>query len=291
MAGRRTIRARARAAAGARALRVALGVVAALAAGCIAEVGIEGAPCPCPSGYECCASLGGTCIPVAAECPASAPPSGSARCERDEDCPRGELCRAWSGPDGAEGGPGECRRACDGTFPCADGERCAPTLHDGLPLDATNVALACQSADPEEGCEACGCAGSGVASLGRTRCEDDTVRGCFLALHPTCGLVCHDLLVEVCDDRPCVAGADGAVCQPGRGGPEPCATFPCGACEPAAPGATACDGDAVVACVTLPTWDGLCLGPCECDRLCRRDVLASCPNGCVEDDAGARCVP
>src|SRR3989339_1271159 len=46
---------------------------------CVSHVEIEGAPCPCPEGYSCCATLSG-CIPSHTLCPNTYSPSSNKSC-------------------------------------------------------------------------------------------------------------------------------------------------------------------------------------------------------------------
>jgi len=209
----------------------------------------------------------------------------------DQECPFRELCQAWKLPEGQLAGPGECRWNCSGEHPCAAGETCAPTLHDGQLLDAVNVALACAPETPAQGCEGLECHQCAPEHMGRSFCVEDVVYGCFLALHPVCGLTCQALQFEDCGSFGCRETALGASCVEGVFGPDWCTEFDCADCGPSGePGSLFCDGNEVVACTSLPMHDELCTGTCACEQICRRKVVASCDGKCVES-GGAHCEP
>lgn len=261
-------------------------LAAALTGACVPGVEVEGAPCPCPGGYVCCAALDDTCLPDGAACPERLPASTATPCRRDVECGRGEVCHSWTLASGTHAGPGECRHACEGAVPCAAGEDCAPALHDGAVLDPTNATRACLPDPLPPVCAALGCAACGPDRVGRTWCGEDGVQGCFLAVHPECGLVCHAVLLAECPAPACEEGADGARCAVFGG--DPCGEHPCAGCpDGAAPGEPACAGATVVVCATLAARDELCGGACACDRWCAPVPVETCPAGC--DPATARC--
>jgi hypothetical protein len=260
-------------------------------AACISGVEIEGAPCPCPEGYQCCATLNDMCLAEEEACPHTHPPSSRRHCRTDADCLSNELCQSWTLAGGEPAGPGECRWSCGGDHPCAPGETCAPTLHDGRPLDTVHAALTCVAETPPGGCEGLDCRQCGPEQVGRSYCEENGVAGCFLALHPVCGLTCRELRFEDCGAVDCVETDKGARCAEGVFQVGPCDERDCAACgPPGKAGGVFCDGNEVVACTSLPAWDALCPGACECEEICLREVVAACDGACVET-GGARCQP
>jgi len=278
-------------------------VVAGLVSFCVPRLEIEEAPCPCPSGYHCCQTLSsGTCLTSAAECPEEHPPSTEDPCSTDTDCEPGEICQSWKLTDGEVAGPRECRYVCSGDHPCSTGEICGPILHDGRPLEAMNVGQACVDEDPPAGCENMSCQQCATAEVGQTVCVDHRVEGCWVALHPQCGLTCQQVQVEnCCETEPdvpcspepalCEQSEIGARCTPTYWGTGWCEEFPCSECGAGStPGTAFCDGNELVVCNALTLDDWHCNdNPCSCDQICVRQVTATCDNGC-SDDGGAHCI-
>ena len=257
---------------------------------CISNVEISGAPCPCPSGYRCCATLNDTCVrDVEGACPSAYPASSRSECQIDDDCPLHELCRSWTlAAAGEVAGPKECRRTCVGAYVCATGEVCEATPHDGRLLDATNVALACLPETSPAGCEGLTCRSCGAERVGVAFCDGAEVKGCFVALHETCGVTCLTVPIQQCGTADCVESADGAQC-PQWVFSSWCLEFDCNACGASGTsGSVFCSGDEVVACRAVPVHGDQCNGQCTCDEICVRDVIESCAGPCSEE-GGAHC--
>jgi hypothetical protein len=262
------------------ALALALGC-----AGCVSRVSVEGAPCPCPQdGMECCESLGslGKCIRSGAQCPTKYPSSSAEPCQRDGDCPSDEVCESWT-VDGAPAGPRQCRRTCPGSYPCADGEVCETAPHDLQALQDLSVARMCISATPAAGCENQGC--HECTDLGSTYCDGNKVRGCFLAIHPQCGLTCRSLTVTDCDQLGCVVKDGAAQCGTAALYMGPCVDMDCAKCGVGLPGSFFCDGNSLAVCVALPTTHVSCNGECNCSQICVPEVVATCVSCTQSADA------
>jgi hypothetical protein len=256
---------------------------------CISGVEIAGAPCPCPESHLCCSTLNRVCVADDQACPETHPSSSREACQTDEECPSHEVCKNWTLSGGQPAGPGECRWSCNGDHPCASGESCAPALHDGQPMDSVNVALACVDNTPAEGCEGLECQQCTPEQLGRTYCDGNNVAGCFFAFHSLCGLTCQAVEVEVCGAAGCEETAQGASCIDEVFGPDWCTEFDCADCGPAGqPGAVFCDGNELVACRSLSMSDNLCVGTCICEQICRRMVVATCADQCL-NEGNAHC--
>lgn len=244
-----------------------------LAMACVDHVPIEGAPCPCPTGFECCATLANTC---ARSCPATTPGSSGTTCLHDGDCRQGELCKSWAG-----GGNGQCRRPCGSDLTCATGEFCDYILHDALPANGgANAVLACVPEAPDARCPSSGCRAftskdPQAARFTRTWCDTSQIRGCFLTVDPQCGLACHDVLIQDCGSPGCTESGGSIRClQPTND--MPCLRFSCSTCDPNA--APSCSNGKWIACAEMPVPTTMCSrDPCECDRLCTPVDQGACP--------------
>ncbi|MBN2494312.1 MAG: hypothetical protein JXR96_06975 [Deltaproteobacteria bacterium] len=255
-----------------------------LAAGCVPLEEIEGAPCPCPEGFNCCKTLR-ACLSDLEQCPSSYPPSSGTPCEADADCPRGEICHAWRLEGGELAGPRECRQDCAEQAPCAEGERCEVVLHDGFDLDLMHTAPACVDEQAISGCEGLNCSSCGLEWIGRPYCAGSDIEACFVSLDPFCGLVCQPVLLFECGIAGCVQSGEGVECGEPVDGPSPCQDYPCDACpEPSDPAKAVCDGDVLVACTSMP-WaaddgcDRICMplrNPCAEDMVCSQEGGAHC---------------
>lgn len=100
--------------------------------GCVPHADIQGAPCDCPDGYDCCETLM-ACVESGGECPSAYPESSALACTADSQCPRNEACRIWT-EGGSLQGPSDCRRRCPGDYPCSAGEVC-----DLVPTNASSL--------------------------------------------------------------------------------------------------------------------------------------------------------
>lgn len=268
-------------------MRISLHIVAAstllLAAACVSEVELAGAPCPCPDGYACCETLS-ACVADPADCPDEFPPSSETPCETDADCPRTEACHAWSS-GGVAMGPGECRVMCAEEYPCAAGEICEMTLHDGAPMEDLVADRLCLSEAALPGCEEKRCDGCGGRDPGVAFCDGTEITGCFFSLHPACGLACEATPMEQCSPGICVDG-DTPYCDPEPGvDGNACDWFNCAACEETyGVNGAGCEENTVVTCWSMPSYDP------ACDRLCWQ-TYEECPEGtyCEESD-GPVCV-
>jgi hypothetical protein len=235
----------------------------------------------------CCRTLQ-KCVSSIEACPNTYPASSQQSCRSDGDCPLGELCESWT-VEGAPAGPGRCRRDCSEGYTCAQGELCDPAPHDGRSLQDVQVARMCVSANPEPGCEGQGCHTCPVGTLGGTYCEGNTVRGCFFATHPKCGLTCRPVLVSDCDRQNCFMEAGVAQCEKVNVYGSPCFDLSCSKCG-GEPGSFFCDGGAVSVCVAIPATRVSCGGECECDQLCAREVVQTCAS-CSLADGTPTCLP
>jgi hypothetical protein len=256
-------------------------------AACVPHVAVDGAPCPCPEGFDCCATLS-QCIPAGGQCPATYPPSSMRTCRWDSDCTPNEMCQSWiSG--GTPAGPGVCRRCCPDRYTCADGEVCELAPHDNRPLEDMSLGRICVPAAPPAGCESQGCRDCDLSQLGNTFCDGNRVRGWFLALHPRCGLTCRSILVTDCTPDTCEIFDGTARCAGVANHASPCAALSCSQCG-AAPGSFFCDGTKLAVCASLPIDDVTCGGACGCRQVCSREVVRSCTS-CVVESSGPSCSP
>lgn len=253
------------------------------AAGCVSQGEAEGAPCPCPESLLCCITLS-ACVVSPEDCPDHYPASSTKNCRRDDQCPLHEVCFSWTGEGQQAAGFGQCRRQCQTGFPCATGETCQLVPHDDQPLEDFSVTRACVPQISSESCGADQCGQCEKEELGRRFCKGDTVAGCLISLDSACGLTCQLVSLDTCLPGGCQDRATGPVCE-GHFGPDPCLEFPCSACETVAPSQTACVGEKLVRCPSLPYPGELC------DRICA-PVEVSCPEGrsCSEDPT-PRCTP
>lgn len=248
--------------------------------GCVSQLSITGAPCPCPDDHICCDTLS-VCVKSATDCPISYPPSSATPCESDVDCPNNEACYAWSVTDEELMGPSECRVMCTVDNPCADGEICEMALHDGSLMSDLVVTRMCLPVEPIPGCEDGRCDGCGDNDPGTAFCDGTAVSGCFFSLHPTCGLVCESTPVEECSPGVCVTGGETPYCDPEPGVDGlTCDMFDCSACEETyGTNGAGCEADAVVTCWSMPSFDE------ACEELCWQ-TWEDCPDGstCVDGE-------
>jgi hypothetical protein len=256
-------------------------------------VDIEGAPCPCPEGSSCCTSLS-VCLLPGSTCPDAYPPSSDNFCDRDADCPLGELCPAWQLEDGTAAGPRRCRHDCtDRSLACAQAEICEPAPLDGRALSQVYIGWVCAPEQPLIGCEKQNC--RQCEQAGGTFCDpsEAEVLGCFLAVHPDCGLTCTIVSVARCDGEKsyCMDISGGAVCSIYQVDGDICSAFPCDTCPGDGPGSLFCEANAVTTCASLAVEPGMCTtDACSCDQACTRVVVEACPGAC-SSDGGAHCVP
>lgn len=260
-------------------MRRALALVVLGIAACVATVPIEGAPCPCPEGFRCC-ETSQACLPEGTACPARPPPSSLTPCARDAECPPNEACHAWTDDQAQPQGPRTCRRVCPPSAACAEGETCALAPRDGQALKTLQVARLCLPSTPPSGCEQTGCDGCTLDELNRMFCDGDSLAGCFLALHPTCGLSCTRAVIQGCGKDKCIADAGVAHCAVPMG-LDPCLQFSCAGCPPQ--GFT-CSGTAIVAC------EAVAVGEVDCPAYCRRREVRQCAQACTAD-GGVHCAP
>lgn len=260
---------------------------------CVPELTVEGAPCPCPDNKVCCESLA-TCLAPGDDCPQAYPPSSQTPCEHDTDCPTGEACQAWTLEDGTQAGPRECRHACpDRDRTCAQGEVCQPAPLDGRALGDVHIGWLCLPEQPPAGCEDLSC--RDCERAGGSYCDPtgEIVLGCFLAVHPACGLSCNLIEMQRCEDpgSHCEASAEGAWCTDSQVDGDICSQYPCALCPGDGPGDLVCDADAVQTCATVVVTADMCeQAPCSCEQACTQVVVETCPEGCSMDN-GAHCLP
>lgn len=249
---------------------------------CVPLVDVEGAPCPCPSGFSCCDTLL-SCVPADEPCPTTYPPSTNTACLRDSECAPNARCYGWSDSTQQARGPGRCRTTCPETFDCADSEVCELAPHDGAPLEALNVARMCvPETPPSPGCTL-GCSQCPDGQLGKTYCMNGGVSACLIALDPVCGLTCEVLELLSCgSDRQCVEGPAGPACSPECLGcaEDLCSIYSCSECtEGIEPGSVGCEGDQVSTCAKADYRGS------SCGEICLQSS-ESCPmpsQHCVED--------
>lgn len=275
------------------------------AAACVPLVELESKPCPCAEGFSCCETLG-VCLSGSQRCPASYPASSGAACSRDRQCQRAEACHAWTTGDDAQttpAGPRQCRRQCDPSISCADGEVCLLAPHDGQPLSAFRAAPLCLPRAARAGrgdgggadggqpvgdggqpdrCEAWSCQGCPADKIGKTFCQGDDLYGCLVATDPQCGLKCRKVKVQSC--KRCVESGGSTTCDAANIVPDdPCEDFPCTApgCGASAP--SYCSDGKVATCLRV-AFQGS-----TCSRLCRAETLESCSGSCRVSGGRARC--
>lgn len=253
-------------------------VCAVLSISCVPNVSIEGAPCPCPNGLSCCESLF-VCQSPGASCPEIYPASSGADCQKDSDCSATEQCQSWTLEDAIMSGSRSCRRVCEGGLSCAEGEVCELTPHDGMSLETLNVTQLCVSYPPTEVCASQGCAECGPDILGKTYCNGNQLLGCFIALHPECGITCELVLVSDCGPDGCRGDVGDADCTTGAA--SPCSERACeNVCGPAGigPGENTCVAEQFATCLSLPFNTGECKDACQL-------ATQACPEPsvCVDD--------
>lgn len=251
---------------------------------CVPHVEIEGTPCPCPDGYTCCSTLA-ECIATHKACPDTYPASSEKPCARDSDCPRGELCQTWSLGANGLAGPQSCRRDCSTGFPCHGNEKCGLILHDGSSLDDKKVVQACIIPNLAQGCETPGCRDCNPSYLGKHFCQEKTIHACFQNLHPECGLLCSNTMVQGCGSAGCM-DTGGQACN-GEPIGDPCESFSCAVCpNPANPSEFACDGTTRIAGCLVADFPGS-----TCMQICK-PVTFDCPGSSTcSDDGYPHCGP
>jgi hypothetical protein len=255
-------------------------VSAALAASCVPWVEIAKAPCPCPNGFTCCETTF-SCVASAAECPARYPPASETPCTSDADCKDTELCLAWES-QGTLAGPRVCRTACPKDYPCAQDTTCQLAAHGGLPLKQMSIARLCVPTSGSAGCADNGCGQCAAGNIGQVYCDGKMLRACFVALHPTCGLVCDPVAVECPYGCGLVSGGPACLNEDA----ERCAQYDCAACG-FAPGAElaggfSCQGNSLVRCAMIPDQD--------CGSICHA-TSEQCVEKCLSTGDGPRCGP
>jgi hypothetical protein len=257
-------------------------VLLGLTLGCVPLEEIDLAPCPCPEGYFCCDTLSSRCVQDSSDCPDTHPPSSKTPCSNNIDCPDGEICQSWSLDNDQLIGPQECRRQCSEDPACAAGETCKLILQDGRKLDLANLEFACISKTPLDGCADVGCDNCLNNHIGKTYCHELNVYGCFLALHPQCGLSCHTVEVENCLGQGCLTSENGAECI-SSSVQNICLDFDCSACSaPLGIGEFSCVDNKVTACTTLHSNHPVC------SEICHLEIIEECSGSCV-DSGGSHC--
>lgn len=120
------------------------------------------------------------------------------------------------------------------------------------------------------------------------------MRGCYLGLHPVCGVTCRSLAVVDCGKLGCMEAGGVAACGQLDDMPidvDLCGMFPCSIC-PDGPGSFFCSGNDVAMCAALPITTATCGKPCGCAQLCVVEPVQSCSR-CATTNAvgGAACIP
>ncbi|MCA9671160.1 MAG: hypothetical protein KC503_36430 [Myxococcales bacterium] len=267
--------------------------------GCVRRVDLDRTPCPCGDDFVCCETLR-SCLRAGdeASCPASYPPSTGSACTRDSDCDPAEACHSWTvGGSDEVVGPRQCRRLCEPTRACADGEVCELAPHDGRALDAFFTAGLCVAGSarddgdattgPSDGGDAggggeCGpwsCQGCPTDRVGQPFCDGTDLYGCLVSAHPTCGLKCERVLLKRCTE--CAVSGGVINCSENSIRPQkPCEDLPCSACPSAAAGTTFCTGSQVSTCLRMPF--------AECGEICVPSALRECgASGCSQPSGSA----
>ncbi|MCC6749074.1 MAG: hypothetical protein IT371_15545 [Deltaproteobacteria bacterium] len=268
-----------------RALALPAALSAALLGSCVPELALEGAPCPCGSGYQCCATTG-RCVAEGDSCSSHYPSSSKRPCERDDGCPAGEACHAWRVlEDDASAllGPKECRTRCSSAHPCAPGEVCRLGLHDGRATGALQLALLCTPQKEAAGCPATECTSCGGAQPGSTFCQGSELHGCLVSAHPLCGVTCQRTKLASC--YRCSETPGGAACEPPPTGIYAlCRGYPCAECPKEG---AACAGEVLRTCLRAQVAE------VPCRELCLPVELGRCARGCVPGAKGAAatCAP
>lgn len=270
-------------------LSAALLSAALAVAGCVPLTDVDGAPCPCPADHSCCRTLS-RCLADPADCPQRFPPSSNQICERDADCPTGELCNSWQDDTGAVVGFRECRRDCSQLDRCAAGEQCRPSLTDGRPVSDSqqHVVSVCRSLGSHTRCVEFETGFCMQEQLGGQYCEEGDIHACFPDEHMDCGKIMRTAVVERCEQGGCVDDGQGPKCSTTATKPELCSIFPCRECENPPPGienAVCADDRNIAACLVMP-YDG----PTDhCDRICLPFRLACADERVCVEQGGAHC--
>ncbi len=160
-----------------------------------------------------------------------------------------------------------CSRSCVAGFPCAPGETCTYSLHDGDPATALNITQLCTQDVADGPCVLWRCTGCEGLAIGETHCEGGQAVACLLGVHPTCGVSCQKAVVA-------------SDCDSGEQPPELCSLYPCHTCGAGIDQSGAmCVGSDIVSCFYAePMTTG------TCDVYCTERTLVSCPNGCEEPE-------
>jgi hypothetical protein len=108
---------------------------------CVPHTDIQGAPCDCPKGYDCCETLM-ACVKTGGECPGEYPESSADACTANSLCGRTEACWIWN-EDGDLQGPSECRRLCPEEHPCSTGEICELVPTNASSIDDPELVKVC----------------------------------------------------------------------------------------------------------------------------------------------------
>ena len=238
---------------------------------CVANPG-----CPQP-GFECKPVDGAKdkqCVPLSGVCEAPA------LCDKDGDCPVGDVCNGGqcgpgcpddsACPDGKVCALYRCVPACPAS-PCPEGQECKPNGHCMIPggcLEPKDCALPATYCHPDTHVCTPGCLADFDCKSAAKACKGGQCveKGCTANFYCAFGEVC-DLGTGKC------APAGGPYCEPG--------------CDPESD--TACGGKPNM-CIKLQDKDGKDLGA-FCFPACGPDKANACPQGyaCEElkDDKGA----
>ncbi len=260
---------------------------------------IDGAPCPCPSGYLCCS---GACQKNALVCmdtdtatdtdtdtADSETSTAPASCETNDNCQGGEVCLSWRDNEDQLQGPRVCRPTCFSSDECNEWEVCELSLSDGRPMGERRLSLACLDASGFDGCAPSSCRAcvSGFEgsdtdilsdmSIPKKMCSEtaDRLLGCFAAIDEKCGLYCT---IETLIDCECAMSDGNAQClEPIDANPSDvwCVNYPCDQCQ-ADPGGTSCVDSAKNVCLSVALTDDICDGECACNAICVEQQIGAC---------------
>jgi hypothetical protein len=154
-----------------------------------------------------------------------------------------------------------------------------------------HIGWACVDEEPIAACEGRGC--RQCKQVGGTFCDEDeeSVLGCFLAIHPLCGFTCSVIPVEDCTTtgNVCEVVEGGARCAYAEYDGDICGAYPCAVCLDHDPGSLFCLDDDVATCATVSVTPDMCaIGPCDCTQACITEVVQECLGSC-SPDGGAHC--
>ena len=273
--------------------------------GCVSPVELDKTPCPCGEGFSCCETLGVCQRPGQWSCPGSYPRSSATACTRDEQCPRGEACHAWSDGSGDATellGPRRCRRRCAAGTNCTEPEVCQLALHDGSPVSEYRVTSLCVpsgssgpagdggAGDSDLGggdggagddCAQWSCQGCPLDKIGRAYCLGNHMYGCLVSTSPRCGLLCEKVKVKECIT--CTESGASVICkQLGILPHDPCHEHPCSKC-PVSKQTTFCSVGAVSTCMRMAVSHS------SCNEACFVKKLTPCPKSCRQEGSEASC--